>query len=376
MNLLINLSTLKKGGGQNVGLNFIQSLKSRNFTGVNTFFVVVQNSEIHKILKNYNENRIVFMPSNPVKRILKELFLGGSIVRKHKIDIIYSYFGYGIYPKKVLQISGSADSNLFFPEVNFWEHYSGIKLTGKKIIDHFRIWGLKRSTAVIFENKAMQVRGKELFGLKRSIFIMPSYSKIISNDTFKLSPNITSIPKGLFFCGWQKNKNYMIIPKVASLLKQKGIKFNFVITAPPDQSAEHIEFLKQIKFLDVEDYVSIVGMVKKSEITSLYNQIDLVFLLSALESFSNNIIEAWVYQKPLVIANEKWAQSICGNAAQYVDKENPQTIMESITFLLEDNNNYSTLVNKGTDILNTYPSVDQKTQQEIDYIKEIYEEYN
>ena len=28
--------------------------------------------------------------------------------------------------KKIIQISGRADSNIFFPEINFWSHYKGI----------------------------------------------------------------------------------------------------------------------------------------------------------------------------------------------------------------------------------------------------------
>ena len=84
------------------------------------------------------------------------------IKKTNQIDIIYSLFGIGLYPKYCKQISGSADSNIFFPEINFWSHYSGIeRLKKKKLIDNYRIWALNRASAVVFENKSILDRSKK-----------------------------------------------------------------------------------------------------------------------------------------------------------------------------------------------------------------------
>jgi glycosyltransferase involved in cell wall biosynthesis len=373
MNILVNLATLKKGGGQNVGLNFIYSIFNINYPNCNFYFVVVEHSEIHKTLAKYGVSNISFMPSNPIKRMVKEFLFGNKILKGYKIDIIYSYFGYGLYSKKYPQISGSADSNLFFPEIDFWKHYSGFKLVVKNLIDRYRIWGLKNATAVIFENEAMQKRGIKLFNLKNTIFIKPSVSEIKDITEFKLPTSIQAQKKGLFFCGWQKNKNYLLIPEIAAELKRNKIDFHFVFTAPPNQSVEHLEFLELIKKLNVEDMISIIGSINKSQIPSLYASVDYVFLLSKLESFSNNIIESWFYKKLLIVANEDWAKSIFRDAAFYVDIDSAKSVSKKLLTLLNNEELYQKIISEGNYELSKYPTIHEKTKQELDYIKTIYE---
>ena len=114
MNVLINLSTLKKGGGQNVALNFLHSLEKIELEDIKLYFFVADNSEPHKYLKEKGGRNFTILPNNPLKRILFELFVSKKILLDKNIDIIYTYFGIGMFTNKIPQISGSADSNLFF----------------------------------------------------------------------------------------------------------------------------------------------------------------------------------------------------------------------------------------------------------------------
>lgn len=374
MKILFNLATLKKGGGQNVALNFLESLFRTQNDFSDYYFTCVRNTEIHYFLTQKNVKTIIFMPSSPIKRILKEFFLGSLLLKKYKIEIIYSYFGIGIYPAKYPQISGSADSNLFFPEVNFWKDYKGLNLLKKKLIDKYRIWGMKKMKAVIFENKILEERSKTLFNLKNTIFIKPSINLNYLESNYKLDEKIEKeVPKGLFLCGWHKNKNYKIIPKIAAELKKQNIDFHFILTANKDNSQEYIEFKELCSNLNVTEMISVVGSVKKNEIKSLYSQINFVFLLSKLESFSNNIIEAWHYKKPLIISDELWAKSICKDAAIYVNRDNEIEISKVITNYLINSNDIDNLILSGEKILGEYPNIDTRTKEELNYIKYIYE---
>ena len=234
MKILLNLSTLKKGGGQNVALNFLHSLENLGLLNDNFHFFVAEDSAPLKFISKNKGDNYTVLPSNPVKRILFEFFSSKKILSAKKIDIIYTYFGIGMFTKKIPQISGSADSNLYFPEIDFWSHYKGTARLKKWIVDYYRIWGLKRANAVVFENKIMQERSKELFGLKETTFIMPSINMDVSSEDLELL-KVNNKPKGLFLCGWQLNKNIMLIPEIASHLKKQNITFEFVITAPIDK---------------------------------------------------------------------------------------------------------------------------------------------
>ena len=373
MKVLINLSTLKKGGGQNVGLNFLESLLRINIKDIDFHFTCVKNSAIHIYLQNEKISNITFMPSNPIKRMLKEFILGRSILKSNNIDIIYTYFGIGLYTKSIPQISGSADSNIYFPEIDFWKEYNGVNLIFKKIIDEYRIWGLKRMEAIIFENEIMQKRGEEIFKLKKTKFIKPSINNQHNSD--KSLYLMKKKNTGLFLCGWHRNKNFMIIPKLAHEFKKLNIEFNFILTAPIDNSLDYRNFIKETRMLDVEDRIRIIGQIKKDEICSLYEQIDFVFLLSKLESFSNNIIEAWYFKKPLIISNELWAQSICKDSAIYVNRDDSKNICDKVIDLIKDEKKIQDLIDKSQSILKTYPTLDTRTNEEINFIKEIYESF-
>jgi len=375
MNVLINLSHLKIGGGQNVGLNFISTLKLINTDEFNFVFIAAKNSMIHNFLKENNFSNIYLCPKNPIFRVIKELFFSKKILKKHSIDIIYNYFGGDFIPVNIKRVIGAADSNLYFPEIDFWVEYKPIQKLIRKIIDINRIWVLKNATAVIFENGFLQKRGKELFNLKETKLIKPSIKDFtIDNKDLLLSFAKDTIV-GLFFCSWQKNKNYMIIPELAKELKSQNIKYHFIITAPQNNSFEHKEFLNSLNINDVKEMVSIIGPVHKKNISNLYNSIDHVFLLSKLESFSNNIIESWYYKKPLIISNENWAKYLCLNSACYVDRNSIESIVLGIKMIINYKLYKNQLIFDAIKILKTYPSVKERTISELKYLKYVFKNY-
>ena len=372
MKVLLNLSTLKKGGGQNVALNFLHSLENLGLLNDNFHFFVAEDSAPLKFLSKNKGDNYTVLPSNPVKRILFELFSSKKILSAKKIDIIYTYFGIGMFTKKIPQISGSADSNLYFPEINFWTHYKGISRLKKWIVDSYRIWGLKRADAVVFENELMLERSKELFGLKETTFIKPSINMDVSSRDLELL-EVSNKPRGLFLCGWQLNKNIMLIPEIALHLKKNDIPFEFAITAPIDKSDMHLKFLDLVKQNNVEEYIKIIGSVKKEELASLYQKIDFVFLLSKLESFSNNIIEAWFYKKLLIISNELWAKSICKESALYVERDDSKMIADEIVRALKNDEIRSQIIKNASKEILDYPTINERTIAELNYIRQVYE---
>lgn len=377
MKILLNFSTLKKGGGQNVALNFLYCFLEIKNHEDNYYFFVAKNSAIHKLLINKGVENFTVLPYNPVKRIIFEVFKSGKVLKKNKIDIIYSYFGFGLFPKHIIQITGSVDSNLYYPEIKFWDGYKGLSLLILKIIDKYRLYGLKRSHAIVFENKDLERRYRLLFnGDKPTITINPSINTKYGDKLIQLSGEFKNYKKGLFLCSWQLNKNVMLIPEIASVFKSNKINFHFVLTAPNDNSILHQNFNSLCNKFGVSDMITVLGTIKKEELSDLYKQIDFVFLLSKLESFSNNIIEAYHFKKPLIISDEPWARSLCGDAAVYVDRNNPEEIFYAVNDLISNSCLYDKYVDLGCEELKKYPSIDEKMNQELKFIKDVFKKYN
>ena len=165
----------------------------------------------------------------------------------------------------------------------------------------------------------------------------------------------------------------MLIPKLAAIAKAKNFNLHIVLTAPADKNIYHRIFLDKVALHGVEDIVSVVGSVENSQLASIYKQIDVVVLLSKLESFSNNILEAWKFKKPLLISDELWSRSICKNAAVYVLRDSVSDILSKLNRLYLDAKYRHYLINQGNKQLSTFPTTDKKIEQEFNFVKYIYE---
>ncbi len=372
MKILLNLATLKKGGGQNVGLNLIKCLISGGYNLSKFYFVVAEQSTIESQLLDSGLKNFISISNNPIKRMFFELIKGQKIIKKHKIDVVYTLFGIGLYPKSCMQVSGSADSNIFFPEIDFWEGYKGIGRLKKRIIDQYRVKALKRADAVIFENEAMLKRSQNLFKLKNTLFSKPSINNDFPSDKLDL-PKLDDSMVGLFLCGWQKNKKYILIPELLYEFKRRNINFHILFTASELEEKPYEEFMEKVKEFKVEDRVTLLGPVKKTELKSLYESVNYVFLLSKLESFSNNIIESWFFEKPLVIADEEWSRSICKDAAVYVNRNSVSNIIEKVLEVEKGDKSKEILLENTREILKTYPTMQEKVNLELNYISTLYE---
>lgn len=374
MNILVNCATLKKGGGQNVALNFLYHVLQTPPKDITLVFLVAEDSALKPVLEKSGQFAYYIAPSNPLSRIKFELSQSQDMLKKHSIDVIYSYFGYGFFPKRYPQVAGVAVSNIFTPGVKFWEGYPPIQRLKKWAIDMFRLFSIRRADGLIFENTALATQARNMMPKKQITTIKPSI--VIDDSKSHTAPMLDkSNPDkkyGLFLCGWHRNKNVQLIPEIASKLKTLGVDFDFVITATVDDSPLCQSFLAAQKRYAVADRIHLIGPQDKSVLPQLYHDVDLVFLLSKLESFSNNIIEAWSFSRPLVTTDAAWSRAIMGEAALYVSRDNADDIALKIQSILNDDTAAEYLVKLGQAQLTLFPTIAEKSALEFEFIKDIY----
>ena len=381
INVLLNLVPIKSGGGQQVGFNFLYNLVHNNYENYDFHVLASKNTFISDFLENQNKLSYDLFNDSIFNRIILLNKLKREIIEKNHIDLIYTLFGPALVYKKTINVAGVAYSNLFFPSIDFWKG-NLFFLLKKKIIDWYRLNSLLKADALIFENKSMLEQARKIFKVKELTFIPPSISKTKPN--YKLSSEMRSkLEKLNFNCfnilmltGWHPNKNINLIPEVLLELKSLGFEdVNFVLSL--DKKDKNVQYLIERSInIKVIDNIHFIGAVNTEDVRGVVEKVDALILISLLESFSNNIIEAWTYKKPLIITNAMWSISICNQAALYVDRNNPKDIAQKIVTLKDDKNLYFQLIDSGLNELANYPSPEQKVLLQLQYLQEIYERKN
>jgi len=371
--IILNLIPIKKGGGQQVATNFINVLQEQKCFGYSFVFLVTKNTHIEGVLRGHNFENVISVESSLLKRLKFEYFELNRIVKMHNANIVFTMFGPGLPGLNIPAVVGSAYSNIFFPEINFWREYSLAKRIKLKIIDYFRLKRTLAADGIIFENISMLNRAVSLFNYpaNRTIFIPPSIS-LQAKDPGALKPanvdeKLMSGFNILILSGWHKNKNIEKIPYILHELKQHNVKVNFILTvdsALPQSQA----FLQEAKKLGVADNIMFYGQVKPQNVKDLFGKVDALMLLSLLESFSNNIIECWTYKKPLIISDLEWARDICKDAAIYVPRDEPKAIAAKIVELSQNKKLYDEVIEKGQNELVNYPTPTQKVKSQLDFL--------
>ncbi|HUS09400.1 MAG TPA: glycosyltransferase, partial [Pyrinomonadaceae bacterium] len=132
-----------------------------------------------------------------------------------------------------------------------------------------------------------------------------------------------------------------------------GREFSFVTTMN-EQDAYAQRVMSQINEQGLQRFFTNLGPVPASDCASLIDACDALLCLSRLESFSNNFVEAWTMQKPLVVTDADWARDACGEAAVYVDPTNIKRTAETLERLMATPAVQQATVDHGTANLSRY----------------------
>lgn len=373
-NILLNLVAIKKGGGQQVAVNFLNVILTEEIADFNFLIIATEGTILAKKLKSQNTYKYKLIHNHIIKRAVFDLFTIKKIAKKYKIDLIFSLFGPAIFAPKTLSVTGVAVSNLFYPEIKFWNG-NALYLLKKRIIDKYRLETIKKADALIFENSGMKGRGKKLYNLTESIFIRPSISLKKSELSSMVTEQIKLLNKNRFtvlmLTGVHPNKKVeAVIPILKYLHSQNEKDIDFAISI----SASHpfaINLLEEAKKNKLGGHIKFLDSVHPEDVPSLSKHIHAYLLISLLESFSNNIIEAWTYQRPLVITDADWSRSICKDAALFVNRENEEDIALKILELKRSKEKQKELTEAGSKELEKYPSPVEKVKLQLNYLRRL-----
>ena len=363
-----------------VGMTLVEQIESSAGAGHEWLVVVTAGSAIDKRLSSATHCHIVRRVRNRLSaRLIFEAVGWKRLVARHKPDIVYSQFGPGLPKVRVPAVVGSAYSNLYYPDVDFWGNWPLFHRGIYRLRDAFRLRRTLQADALVFETEILAERAKALFAWPgdRVAVIKPSPSPFVqpSKSHKEVAEKCSKLPHGfrvLLLSGWHPNKGLGMLPRIAAAVQaESGEKdYHFVTTLSEAHPASR-KIREEAKALGVARNISFFDSVEVSGCVELYRNSDAVLLLSVLESFSNNIVEAWVMRRPLVITDAEWSRHTCGGGAEYVDRSDPRAIAVALVRLRRDHEYRRRLVESGTEMLRQYPDPQQKFKEYVRFLEQV-----
>ncbi|MDZ7696587.1 MAG: glycosyltransferase [Deltaproteobacteria bacterium] len=192
----------------------------------------------------------------------------------------------------------------------------------------------------IFETEVLRKRAIELCGFPedRISVVRMAHSKLVSKDRVDISQSEffdKRIPKAyriLYLTGAHPNKRLHLLPDIAKEMVRAGFNDFCFVTTMDEETMYARRIIDEFVDKGLNAHLVNLGTVHSEYVSTVIEVCDAMCIFSVLESFSNNFVEAWRMEKPLVTTDADWSRDSCGNAALYVDPaKTAQTASELIS---------------------------------------------
>lgn len=327
----------------------------------------------HAVVLTYKESQIsefardvglttIDIPNKRFSRFIYELFSSKYDIEQG--STIFTLFGPPPLRKHNCRlINGCAYSNLLYPEINFWGFLPAYKRVIKTITDFYRKQSYRRSDVVIFETEVLLSRAKKdnvfrkkdlrVVEMAPSSLVKKSNVREVLSQYYEQKLNRNHI-RLLYLSGPHENKRHHLWPEIISELKSIGVDVTLVVTLPDGGFLNSLE--KLFKERNVGEHLVNLGVIEAKDVASLISVVDGLVNTALLESFSNNFVEAWEMNKPLVVTKSDWSKGACGDAALYIQPQDKIQSARSIKQLFLDDKSIAHITKSGKDKLSTLPS--------------------
>ncbi len=366
--ILIDLSPLKSGGGCQLAYNFLTVLS--NLPQQNFVILKPDIGPLAQIDTQFTAFEIITAPtSKVVPRLRFERFELPRIYEKYGIKKIFTFFGPGLpHPSHIKSIVSVAYPIICYDDSPFWQHLPFKAKIKQKAVNFARKNRLKKADVIIAETPVMQKRLADTLSrdTKDIKIIEPAPSLFVTEGQGKKTID-SNCPQFLILSGTLPHKNVWRLIEIAQHLSKLLPDFKITITT----TLEQFKALPHSVAFDaavVEKHFNFKGTVHPSQIGTFYENTDFLTILSDLESFSNNYMEAWKAGVAIISSDRDFARAACLNSAVYVEPHNAAETAQKMAAIAKDNITRYQLIQEGKNLLQYLPDPQQRTQKILDII--------
>lgn len=368
MNILINASNIKRGGGIQVVDSICRYLKCYP----EHLFIVILSSSLVYISKFLRSQRNVKFFTYDIRNSLQTLFCGrdrflDSIVSEEHVDCVLTIFGPSRWNPRCHHVSGFARPHLIFPESPFYARMSWLERLRSNVSNYLIRYLFIRSTKTFYsENTWVSERLMSRFPGTFCYTVTNYYNQIFDEPqgwtTYSLPSfaGITILNVGANY----PHKNLQITKTIAKIFRKKypDIKIRFVLTLTPDE----FSVPDDIKYMFL-----LIGKVNISECPSLYEQADVMLQPSLLECFSATYPEAMRMEVPIVTTDLEFARGLCGDSALYYSPLSAEDASEKILEIINNPHIARRLTEAGKEQLKKFDTYEDRSRKLIELCEKI-----
>ena len=369
MNILVNASNLKAGGGLQVADSICRQLYRFK---EHHFYVVLSSAftSLKGVIEAFENTEVdVYDIKNNLKTILfgREEHLD-SLLEKYKIDCVLTVFGPSRWIPRCPHLCGFARGQIIFTDSPFYQHQS-IKSSLRRFFRHkFIKYLYKREAKYLYsENPFVTRKIEELFVDKKAYTVSNYYNQVF--DSPAEWEKVTLLPfdgiRIVTIATAYPHKNLKIAIPISEYLKKNYplFKFKFIFTI---QKENYPDIPKEI-----EDCFEFVGTVSIAQCPSLYSQCNVSFQPTLMECFTATYPESMKMDIPIVTTDLNFAHALCGEAAHYYDALNASSAAEALYKVATDKSFSNHLVEEGKEQLKKFDNYEQRANKIIQILEGI-----
>ena len=374
--VLVNTLPCISGGGIQVCIAFVkQSVLVEDID-----FCYLLSSQVYEQLLCTNDlpDHYVIAKRSSLGRFLHNYFLIYAALKMFKPDLIFTVFGPAYYPfRGQPHLCGYAvpwdflSEFPYIPGLSMWKKVSLIifGFLRRRFLDPSSTYWVETQS---FKNNILKNRRFQQTAVKVVPNTLNPLHKASANQN-QMSCNLTDKFNILLLAAPHIHKSITLLPRVIYCLNSLGFgdKCSFSISISTcGKSPEEIKFWKLVKYYNCKDQVLPLGQVNVSNLSSIYEDSDLVFCPSVLEVFSITPLESFFYSKPVVAARIESNLSVYGDSVHYFEPNNAMSAALAISFVLSNYYYRKDLVQRSRAFLKTHPTHAEAFKMHIDNIRD------
>ena len=365
MNIIINATTLNKGGALQVAHSVVSELmllKSEHFFLVLCSPAFLEQLKNITLPSNFSCKLINTSPARLLTRkaVNKQL---NELANDFSAEIVLTVFGPSYWRPRVKHVCGFADGWCYYPKTIAYSKLSFIDKIKRKLLSRYKLQHIKKEVDFLFiETEDARKRLIEIlnYDANKIVTVNNTYSDIYNTENSIDSRILNERKKGeirfLMLCANYPHKNITILNEIIPLLKEKFNTFKFILTIPQDEFDNVIS-------PEIANWVTNIGPADVKDCLKLYNESDFLFLPTLLETFTATYPEAMKMRKLILTSNLPFAKDICGDSAIYFNPLDPDEIVNEIVKIINNPKKIKEIIEEGVKRVQIFPTAKERAEK-------------